>query len=131
MEHEGWFEAAELAVGRGVDWLRLGVETIGAVVILVGVILAAYRFFHAVRLGTRRGYADLRLTLARYLAVALEFQLAADILSTAIAPTWDRIGKLAAVAVIRTGLNYFLAKEMEMEEKHLALEREAAGGAPV
>ena len=129
MEHEGLFGAAENAVRGGVEWLRLGIETIGAVVILVGVILAAYRFFHAVRLGTRRGYADLRLTLARYLAVALEFQLAGDILSTAVAPTWERIGKLAAIAVIRTGLNYFLAKEMELEEAHLASAEERAASA--
>jgi hypothetical protein len=52
------------------------------------------------------------LTLARFLAIALEFQLGADILSTAVAPSWDAIGKLAAIAVIRTALNYFLSREM-------------------
>ena len=65
-----------------------------------------------------RGSADfsaVRLSFARYLALALEFQLAADILSTAVAPTWERIGKLGAIAVIRTGLNYFLTREMRDE----------------
>ena len=47
------------------------------------------------------------------MAVALKFQLGADILSTAVAPTWDAIGKLAAVAVIRTALNYFLSRDMQ------------------
>jgi uncharacterized membrane protein len=42
----------------------------------------------------------------------LELLLAADILQTAVAPTWDDIGKLAAVATIRTVLNYFLEKEL-------------------
>jgi len=60
-------------------------------------------------------YNDIRLTLARHLALALEFQLGADILSTTVAPTWDQIGKLRAIAVIRTGLNYFLMREMELE----------------
>ena len=60
-------------------------------------------------------FVGVRLTLARYLSLALEFQLAADILSTAIAPSWDQIGKLAAIAVIRTGLNYFLAQEVRNE----------------
>ncbi|MDQ1524971.1 MAG: hypothetical protein QOE47_2895, partial [Pyrinomonadaceae bacterium] len=60
-------------------------------------------------------YNRTRLTLARYLALALEFQLGADILSTAIAPSWDQIGKLGAIAVIRTGLNYFLMREMKQE----------------
>lgn len=54
----------------------------------------------------------LRLTLGRWLAIALEFLLAADIVLTAIAPTWDDIGKLGAVALIRTALNYFLQKEI-------------------
>ena len=56
---------------------------------------------------------DLRLGLARWLAVALEFELAADILRTAIAPTLEQIGLLAAIAAIRTALNYFLQKEIE------------------
>ena len=57
----------------------------------------------------------IRLAFARYLTLALELQLAADILSTSIAPTWDRIGKLAAIAVIRTALNYFLSRELNDE----------------
>jgi uncharacterized membrane protein len=56
---------------------------------------------------------ELRLGLARWLAVALEFELAADILRTAIAPTLQQIGLLAAIAAIRTALNYFLQKEID------------------
>lgn len=65
-------------------------------------------------------YNDIRLTLARFLALALEFELGADILSTAVAPTWDQIGKLGAIAVIRTALNYFLTREMR--EVHTSAE---------
>lgn len=69
----------------------------------------------------RRGADDerkenLRLGLGRWLAVSLEFLLAADILLTAIAPSWDDIGKLGAIALIRTALNYFLQKETEAQE---------------
>jgi len=49
---------------------------------------------------------------AVWILLALEFALAADIVRTAIAPTWDDIGQLAAIAVIRTGLNYFLEKDL-------------------
>jgi uncharacterized membrane protein len=61
---------------------------------------------------------EVRLRLGRWLAVALEFLLAADILKTAVAPTWDDIGKLAAIAALRTLLNYFLEKEIDREEKN-------------
>ncbi len=60
---------------------------------------------------------DVRLRLGRWLAVALEFLLAADILRTAVAPTWDEIGKLAAIAALRTLLNYFLQKEIDRAEQ--------------
>ncbi len=55
-----------------------------------------------------------------YLALALEFQLAADIISTAVAPSWQEIGKLGAIAVIRTALNYFLTREIEQERDEVA-----------
>ena len=60
---------------------------------------------------------EIRLSLGRNLALALEFLLGADILQTAVAPTWDDIGKLAAIAVLRTGLNYFLDRELKAAEK--------------
>lgn len=55
---------------------------------------------------------DIRLRLGRWLALALEFELGADILRTAVAPTWDEIGKLGAIIILRTTLNYFLQKEI-------------------
>jgi uncharacterized membrane protein len=49
---------------------------------------------------------------AGWLVLALEFLLAADILRTAISPTWTDIGQLAAIAVIRTFLNYSLSHDL-------------------
>lgn len=119
------FDQTEALLAAGVRWLRLIVESMGALVIGLGVILAITAFVTAVARRQTESYNGVRLTLARYLAVALEFQLAADILSTAIAPSWDQIGKLGAIAVIRTALNFFLTKEMEAE----ALRIRAAGNA--
>ncbi|HEU4700064.1 MAG TPA: DUF1622 domain-containing protein [Gemmatimonadales bacterium] len=110
-----WYDTVEATVNAAVQWLRLGVETLGAVVIGTGAVFAMVAFLGSFSRGRREGYTGIRLTLARYLALALEFQLAADILSTAIAPSWTQIGKLGAIAVIRTGLNYFLEREMESE----------------
>jgi uncharacterized membrane protein len=48
-----------------------------------------------------------------WLLLGLEFELAADVVRTVIAPTWMDIGQLGAIAVIRTFLNYFLEKDLE------------------
>jgi uncharacterized membrane protein len=71
---------------------------------------------------------DVRLRLGRWLAVALEFLLAADILKTAVAPTCDDIGKLADVATLRTLLNYFLEKEIDRERENQRRHGEAQRG---
>ena len=107
----------ESVIAMVVQWLRLGVETIGAAIITIGVIIAVYKLAAAILNRQTQDFNQIRLTLARYLALALEFQLGADILSTAIAPSWDQIGKLGAIAVIRTALNFFLTREMEEERK--------------
>src|SRR3954465_13924850 len=53
------------------------------------------------------------LRYARWLVAGLTFQLAADIVETSIAPEWDDIGRVAAIAIIRTGLNYFMERDLE------------------
>lgn len=55
----------------------------------------------------------IRIQFGSSLALTLELLLGADILATAIAPTWDDIGKLAAIAALRTALNYFLERELK------------------
>jgi len=114
---QGRFEGAETLVQTSVEWLRLIVETLGAVVIAIGIVVAVTGLLrHAIRYrGT--SFNLVRLSFARYLTLALELQLAADILSTSVAPTWERIGKLAAIAVIRTALNHFLSVEMRSEQR--------------
>lgn len=99
-----------------VNTLKLIIEVIGAIFIAIGSLIAFTMYVKSVLLRSPIDFTRIRLTLARYLAMALEFQLGADILATAISPSWDTIGKLAAIAVIRTTLNYFLTKEMENEE---------------
>jgi len=64
--------------------------------------------------------ADARRVLARYLVIALELQLAADVIATATDPSLQELAKLAAIAVIRTFLNYFLVLELREEQKREA-----------
>jgi len=55
--------------------------------------------------------------LSRWILIALQFMLAADLVETIAAPRWDVIGKLGAIALIRTVLGYFLGKDMETARK--------------
>jgi uncharacterized membrane protein len=89
------------------------VELTGAAVLAVGVLRAVLMLLRSVLRPGTGDFAAVRLLLARFLVLALEFQLAADILGSAFAPSWDRIGKLGAIAVIRTMLNFFLTRELK------------------
>lgn len=113
----GVFYQVEDSVVNAVQWLVLGIELMGALVIACGVVVAIALFFRVLLGHKDDDFHSVRLTLARYLSLALEFQLGADILSTAVAPSWDQIGKLAAIVVIRTVLNYFLMHEIALERK--------------
>ncbi|ERT06496.1 hypothetical protein M595_3568 [Lyngbya aestuarii BL J] len=62
-------------------------------------------------------FFKLRLCLGSWLALALEFQLGADILATTVSPSLQSLAKLGAIAIIRTFLNYFLSKELETERE--------------
>lgn len=113
----------EQFISSSVQWLRLGIETIGAIIIGVGVVVTIYRILKTLLSEKPLMFNQSRINLARYLALGLEFQLGADILSTAIAPTWTQIGKLGAIAVIRTALNYFLTREMREEREQIRAEQ--------
>ena len=100
------------------------VEACGAAVIVVGALWAFVRF---VVVGLRDrdagAFVPVRLTLGRFLALGLEFQLAGDVLRTAVAPGFRELGQLAAVAAIRTALNHFLAREIDEERRQIAEDR--------
>ena len=94
----------------------LALEAIAILVIALGALEAAYRIFRPLLQrrfthGTRRAAW---LSLARWLVLGLEFMLAADILRTVIEPTWTELGQLAATAVIRTFLNFFLERDLDI-----------------
>ncbi|MFZ4676426.1 MAG: DUF1622 domain-containing protein [Nodosilinea sp.] len=118
-----WFERLEQLLKDVVLITTFCLEAISVLCVVVGL-------FKTVRLAIslnrqRRGqefpFNTVRLRFGLWLALALEFQLGADILSTTVAPTTQDLARLALIAIIRTFLNYFLSKEMEAE---MALEKE-------
>lgn len=107
-----------------VNYLRMMVEAIGAAIVGIGALSTAFLYILSL-LGLRKySNSDIRLHLGRYLTLGLEFQLGADILSTAVSPTFEEVQLLAAIVVIRTVLNYFLSKELEREREQVAPEPE-------
>lgn len=99
---------------HAVGYLELGIEGCAALIIAWGVLQAfALTLRAAMAPSDGRATEQIRLGLGRWLALALEFELAADILGTAVAPSWEDIGKVAAIIALRTALNFFLQREIK------------------
>ena len=96
--------------------LSLWLNIIGALLILWGVVVSLAEFLKkeivhrakAVQLNE-----VIRICLGSYLVLGLEFFIAGDVIKTVITPTWDSLGILGAIVVIRTVLSYFLTKDLK------------------
>ncbi len=100
--------------------LALLAEGLGALVIAIALVRAIWRY--AVDLLNRSDpfpRERIRLGVGRSLALALELLLAADILRTAVDPSPEELARLAAIAAIRTVLNFFLQREIAHEERRM------------
>ncbi|QQE65303.1 hypothetical protein GFS31_19890 [Leptolyngbya sp. BL0902] len=116
-------ESLEQGLEQVVVLTTFVLEAISVLCIVVGLLRTLHLWVQLRRQSRGREFPfnQVRLAFGSWLALALEFQLGADILGTTVAPTSQDLARLGLIAVIRTFLNYFLGKEMEME---LALERE-------
>ena len=105
-----------------VGYLIIFVEACGAFVLSVGVIrgLVGYISSCVIHQDTKL-VPKLRIELGQSMVLALEFQVAADILKTGLSPTWQDILLLTATIALRTVLNYLLERELSMldSEYHL------------
>ncbi|MGC1465308.1 MAG: DUF1622 domain-containing protein [Pseudolabrys sp.] len=89
------------------------IDALALVIVVVGTIEAFFGGLRAM-FGSTGGHErrDVWLRHARWLVAGLTFQLAADIIETSISTSWDAVARIAAVAVIRTFLNYFLDRDL-------------------
>jgi len=117
-----------ISISRG---LGLVVEMVAVVVVAFGALEAFLKLIwivvtpgttHGERKAIWRGFG-------MWLLLGLEFELAADIIDSVISPTWQDVGMLGAIAVIRTFLNYFLEKDIEESDQRTVQEMKA--GLPV
>ncbi len=95
-----------------IDWMAL-------ILVLIGTIEAFYGGLRML-LSSASGHEkrDVWLRYARWLVAGLTFQLAADIIETSITTSWEAVGRIAVIAVVRTFLNYFLERDLaEIRER--------------
>lgn len=110
-----------MALPRAVtDWLataaEIAVTTIDVLAVILIIVGTAEAFINGLRVmltsGSWQEQRSIWLRHGRWLIASLTFLLAADIIKTTIAPTWEEIGQVAAIAVIRTFLNFFLERDL-------------------
>lgn len=97
---------------RTTIYISHAVEIFAAIIVgvaLLRTLISYIKIFHQ----SAEKKEALRVQFGSSVALALELLLGADVLATAVAPSWNDIGKLAAIAILRTALNYFLEKELK------------------
>lgn len=93
---------------------KIIIESIAIAILVLAIIKAVQELvFRNRRTEREEKLGRVRLDLGIALALSLEFLLAADIVATAVSPSWDAVGKLAAISAIRTFLNFFLEREVK------------------
>ena len=117
---EWLIEATELSI--------VVIDTIAFLVIVVGTVDVVVRALRTeIGAASREERRAVWLRYARFLIMGLTFQLAADIIETSISTSWETIGRLAAIAVIRTFLEFFLGRDVaEVREMQQAAREQAS-----
>jgi uncharacterized membrane protein len=102
------------------EWLRLVtkdvvvvIDAMALIIIVIGTVEAFFSgLWAAFPAPAHSRFREILVRYGRWLVAGLTFQLAADIIETSVAPTWQEVGQLGAIAVIRTFLNYFLERDL-------------------
>ena len=108
-------------LGTIAAYLKLVLESISVFCVVMGLVSSLTLSVGLTRRSSRllQDLPALRLQFGSWLALALEFQLGADIVATTVNPTLQSLGELGLLALIRTFLNFFLLKELEASERQV------------
>jgi uncharacterized membrane protein len=109
-------EQLESGLAFVITLLKFLLESIAVCCILLGVIKTGKIAISLNHHHSQNRFLQIRLNLGIWLVLALEFQLGSDILSTTLSSTFESLGKLGIVALIRTFLNYFLTQELDQKQ---------------
>lgn len=117
-------ESIKTLLERSGDIVSVILEFTSVICIIVGFGAAVFILFKSKQLKSTPLHRRLKISFGGWLALALEFQLASDIVKTTIAPTYENLIQLAAVAIIRTFLSYFLNREIKENLELLKIKAE-------
>ncbi len=99
-----------------INAISFSLNIIGAVITIWGIVTSLFEFLRK-ELSRREDCLKcnelIRIKLGSYLVLALEFFIAGDIIKTIITPSWEGLGILGVIVVIRTILSYFLTKDLK------------------
>ena len=111
----------ETLILRFAEFAERLTDTAAIAIVTYGVVEAFVRLL-GIMTRPRTSHGERKVVWRRFgvwLLLGLEFELAADIIGSIVSPTWQEIGELGAIAVIRTFLNYFLEKDLEHSDKEV------------
>lgn len=100
---------------RFMEPVATAIELFGVAVIALSVVAATIKFALDFRGSERRqAYNSYRANLGRGILLGLELLVGADIIATVTAPlSWNSVGLLAIIVLIRTFLSFALETEIE------------------
>ena len=99
-----------------INSLGFSLNIVGALITIWGILISLFDFLKKeflVKGDVVKLNETIRIKLGSYLVLALEFFIAGDIIKTIITPTWQALGILGAIVIIRTILSYFLTKDLK------------------
>jgi uncharacterized membrane protein len=99
-----------------INVISFTLNIVGALVTIWGTLISLFEFLQKEALQKKESVQlneAIRIKLGSYLVLALEFFIAGDIVKTIITPSWQSLGILGAIVVIRSVLSYFLTKDLK------------------
>ncbi len=99
-----------------INSISFSLNIIGALITIWGIIVSLFEFLKKEILNRAEAVKlneAIRIRLGSYLVLALEFFIAGDIVKTIVTPSWESLGILGVIVVIRTILSYFLTKDLK------------------
>jgi uncharacterized membrane protein len=117
----------------GARILSQALEAATLVLLALGALMAVWHLVTGLAAGRHPNEVSLAVWqgLSRWMMVGLEFLLAADLVSTVVSPSWDELGRLGAIAAIRTVLGFFLGRDLEAARRIARENAELAARRPL